>query len=94
VNPTGQRRFHEITHMQRLKLRIVLGESTQLGLFVVFLVEEVETDRRYLGAGADTRYLRSKIVGLVAGKRRITHNLSESLKTSRLTHTQLCLYIG
>jgi len=59
VNPAGQRRVDQVTDRQRLKVRVLLDESTQLGLLVVFLVEQVEADWRDLSPSADASYLRS-----------------------------------
>ena len=82
--PAGQRRFDEIAHGQRLELRVVLHETAQLGLLVVFLVEQVEPGRRDVRAGADARYLRSQVVGLVARERRVTDDLPESATKTKL----------
>ena len=51
MNPGGQRRVHQITDRQRLELGVVLDESTQLGLLVILLVEQVEPGRRDVTVG-------------------------------------------
>ena len=75
MDPSRQRRFDEVTQRQRLELGVVLNETAQLGLFIILVVEEVEPGRRDVRAGADARYLRAHVVGLVARERRIAHHL-------------------
>ena len=62
----------------------MLDKTAQLGLLVVFLVEQIEARRRDLSAGANAGYLRTQVVGLVARKWRITGHLVENKQCRRL----------
>jgi len=55
-----------------------------MSVLALILVEQVEPGRRDVRAGADARYLRSQVVGLVARERRVTDDLPESATKTKL----------